>query len=407
MDIAALLRIARRGTLASLDVREYRILWTGLLVLFTGSQIRMVASGYLAYELTRSPLLLGIVTMGFAVPMLTLSLTAGVIADRFDRRRLVQLSQGFFVGSALFVAISVQTGVVTWVHLLLASAMQGALWAILVPSRQAMIPGIVGRRLMTNALVLSSAAYSMTTLLGPAVGGALYSLLGPAGTYYTVAALGLIAMVQTGRLQATRATAPTTRHTSGIREGLAYIRRQPSLLMLLALSVLYAMVAMPFRMILPVFVVDLYGMGPEALGLMVSAMGVGSIAASMMVANAVPGRRGLILLAGGQVAGAAILVVAGFPVFWVGLIGMLLLGIGDAMSKTLNQAMLLEIADEEFHGRVTSVYMISFGLMPLGALPASALAEAFGGRVAGAVMGTILLAASLAFLANRCLRRMS
>ena len=397
-------RRARSTTFASLAVRDFRLLWFGLLVLFGASQIRMVASGYLAYDLTSSALLLSLVAVGYAVPMLSLALIGGAVADRFDRRRLVQVAQAMFSVVALLVGLLIQFGQVTWVHLMASSALQGMLWAILVPARQAMIPALVGRRLTTNALSLMAAGFSLTTLVGPAVGGWMYGLFGAAATYYFVAALGVGAVLLTGRISAKGMPAVGAAQHAAIRQGLSYIRRQPDIVMLFVISVVYALVAMPFRLILPVFVVDLYRQGPETLGLLVTAMGVGSVGAAVVVANVTPGRRGLILVCGAIVASAAILVMSGLAVFWVGMACMLVLGVGDAIRKALNQAVMLEIADEEYHGRVSSVFMISFGIVPLGALPAGALAEAFGGQVAGAVMGGFMLLVSLALLTNRRLR---
>ena len=397
-------RRARSTTFASLAVRDFRLLWLGLLVLFGASQIRMVASGYLAYDLTSSALLLSLVAVGYAVPMLSLALIGGAVADRFDRRRLVQVAQAMFSVVALLVGLMIQFGQVTWVHLMASSALQGMLWALLVPARQAMIPALVGRRLTTNALSLMAAGFSLTTLVGPAVGGWMYGLFGAAATYYFVAALGVGAVLLTGRISAKSMPAVGAPQHAAIRQGLSYIRRQPDIVMLFVISVVYALVAMPFRLILPVFVVDLYRQGPETLGLLVTAMGVGSVGAAVVVANVTPGRRGLILVCGAIVASAAILVMSGLAVFWVGMACMLVLGVGDAIRKALNQAVMLEIADEEYHGRVSSVFMISFGIVPLGALPAGALAEAFGGQVAGAVMGGFMLLVSLALLTNRRLR---
>jgi MFS family permease len=364
----------------------------------------MVASGYLAYDLTSSALLLSLVAVGYAVPMLSLALIGGAVADRFDRRRLVQVAQALFSVVALLVGLLAQFGQVTWVHLMASSALQGMLWALLVPARQAMIPGLVGRRLTTNALSLMAAGFSLTTLVGPAFGGWLYGLFGAAATYYFVALMGLGAVLLTGRISARRVPAVGMSQKAAIRQGLSYIRRQPDIIMLFVISVVYALVAMPFRLILPVFVVDLYRQGPETLGLLVTAMGVGSVGAAVVVANVTPGRRGMILVCGAIVASAAILVMSGLAVLWVGMACMLVLGVGDAIRKALNQAVMLEIADEEYHGRVASVFMMSFGLVPLGALPAGALAEAFGGQVAGAVMGGFMLLVSLALLTNRRLR---
>ncbi len=397
-------RRARTTTFASLAVRDFRLLWFGLLILFGGSQIRMVASGYLAYDLTSSPLLLSFVAVGYAVPMLSLALIGGAVADRFDRRRLVQVAQAMFSVVALAVGLAIQFGQVTWGHLLASSALQGMLWALLVPARQAMIPGLVGRRLTTNALSLMAAGFSLTTLLGPALGGWLYGLFGPAVTYYVVAAMGVGAVLLTGRITTAKVPSVGATHHAAIRQGLSYIRGQPDIVMLFVVSVVYALVAMPFRLILPVFVVDLYRQGPEVLGLLVTSMGVENVAPPIIKKNEGPGRRGMILVSGAIVASAAILVMSGLALFWVGMASMLVLGIGDAIRKALNQAVMLEIADEAYHGRVASVFMISFGLVPLGALPAGALAEAFGGQVAGAVMGCFMLVVSLILLTNRRLR---
>lgn len=394
---------------ASFRVPDFRNLWVGNGLLFLGAQIRIVANGYLAYELTSSPLLLGIVSLGFAVPMLLLSPLGGALADRLDRRRLVQTAQSAFAVVAGLVALVILTGVVSWVHLLAGALLQGAIWSILVPSRQALIPSIVGRRLMSNALALMAGGFSAAVLAGPALGGALYGWIGPGLTYLVVSGCALGSVLLTGRITAAAGRGRTRGRRSvwaGMLDVLRYVRDRPTLLLLLAMALAYALLAMPFRLILPVFVVDLYQRGPKALGLLASAMGVGSVAASLAVARLRPGHRGRLLVGGGLLAGVAILAIAAVPVYTFGLLGMLVMGVADVTRRSLNQALLLEGSDPEYHGRVVSLFMITFGLMPLGGLPASALAELFGGRLAGAVLGGGLVLVSLLVLSSRRMRQL-
>jgi MFS family permease len=393
-------------TFASLRLPDFRNLWIGNVLLFLGSQMRMVAAGYLAYEITSSPLVLGAVSVGFAVPMLVLSPVGGALADRIDQRRIVQVAQTAFAAVAAFIAITILVGSITWVHLFIASALQGAIWSAMVPARQAMIPSIVGRARMTNALALMAGGFSASTLAGPAIGGAIYAWLGPATTFAIVGAFGLSAVVLTGRVSQAANASPARQRASiwaGTVDALRYVRLNRTLLLLLV-ALAYSLLAMPFRLILPVFVVDVYHLGPEAFGAMASVMGVGSVASSIAVARLQPGRRGLLLACGGLLAGASILLIAAIPIYIVGLIGMLSVGVADALRKSLNQVLLLEGSAEEYHGRVTSLFMLTLGLMPLGVLPASAMAELLGGRAAGATLGGALLVVSLFVVASRRMR---
>ena len=410
MSAETRLTVVRRTTLfASFRLPDFRNLWIGNALLFLGAQIRIVANGYLVYELTSSPLLLGIVGVGFAVPMLLLSPVGGVLADRMDRRRIVQAAQSAFAVVAAVVAVAILVGAVTWVHLLVGGMLQGAIWSVLVPSRQALIPSIVGRRLLTNALALMAGGFSAAVLAGPAIGGALYGWIGSGLTYLIVSACAVGAVFLTGRITDGAGGRPLRRSHSvwaGMVEMLRYVRTHRTLLALLAMALAYALLAMPFRLLLPVFVVDLYQRGPQALGLLASAMGVGSVAASLVVARLRPGYRGLLLICGGLVSGASILAIAAFPVYLFGLIGMMVMGVADVIRRSLNQTLLLEVSDPAYHGRTTALFMLTFGLMPLGALPASALAEWLGGRAAGAALGCGLILVSLLILRNHRLRRL-
>ncbi len=143
-----------------------------------GMQMQMLARGYLVYDLTGSASLLGIVSAGSAVPMLVLALFGGAIADRFDRKRLIQIGQITVGLLALAVGVAVFAELVRWYHLLAASLIQGAIWSFMMPARQAIIPQVVGPDKIGNAMAMNAAGMSAMTLLAPAMAGGLYALAG-------------------------------------------------------------------------------------------------------------------------------------------------------------------------------------------------------------------------------------
>ena len=387
-------------TFYSLRFREFRFLWLGMVFLMMGMQMQMIVRGYLTYEITSSPFILGLVNAGFAIPMLSLALFGGAVADRMERKRVIQIGQCMAVVLALFIGISIVTGTVTWVHLLFVSMVQGAQFSFLMPARQALVPQLVGRENLTNAMSLDAAAMSMTTLIAPSVGGVLYNVIGPEGVYFLIAGLGVIAVGFTSMVSARGGSAnrPSVPMASDIAQGLRYVVNSPVVLILLVMGLATALLAMPFRFLMPVFVVDVYDRGPESLGLLVTIMGVGSLAGALFIATLGKKRRGLLLLAGSCISAVALMLVAAIPIYYAAAGLMVLLGLGDAGRRTLNQALIMEEVDDEYRGRVMSVFMMNFGLMPLGVLPAGALAERFGGQFAVMLLGVLLLFTTAAVL---------
>ena len=399
-----------RYTFSSLSNPDFRYLWFGLLFLMGGMQMQMIARGYLTYDLTSSPVLLGLVNAGFALPMLGLALFGGAIADRMERKRVIQLGQAGAGFIALFVAVSISTGVVSWYHLLLASMFQGVIFAFLMPARQAIIPQLVGQENLTNAMALNAAAMSVTTLIAPTVAGTLYAWIGPAGVYYLIAAFGLGSVVLTGFIRKVDSgpARPAVPMMSDIKAGLSYIRGSPIVLVLLIMGLATALLAMPFRFLMPVFIVDIYGRGPEALGLMVSVMGAGSLAGSIFIASLGRWRRGLLLIVGSFLSGIALLMVALIPMYFVAVGVMVILGLGDAGRRTLNQALIMEEVEDQYRGRVMSVFMMNFGLMPLGVLPAGVAAQVLGAQWAIGILAVMLLAiTAIILISQKRLRRMA
>ena len=342
-----------------------------MLLLMGAMQMQMIARGYLTYDLTGSPALLGIVSAGFALPMLMLALFGGAIADRLQRKRIIQLGQTGAGLIALFVAVSITTGSVTWYHLLAASMMQGAVFSFFMPARQALIPQLVGQNQLTNAMALDAMGMSATTLLAPAVAGFLYNAIQPDGVYYVVTGMCACGVVLTGFMRSPTDVTGTGRSgvLRDIGAGLSYIRGNSLVLALLVMGLISTVLAMPFRFLMPIFIVDIYHLGPEAMGLMTSFMGLGTLGGSLFIAAMGNWQRGRILIASSFLSGAALLLVAALPFYVVALGLMVILGVGDAGRRSLNQSLIMEASDDQYRARVMSVFMTNFALIPLGVLP--------------------------------------
>jgi MFS family permease len=390
-------------TFASFESRDFRFFWFGLVVMMGGLQMQMLARAYLVYDLTDSASLLGVVSVASAAPILVLSLFGGVAADRFERRRVLQAGQAVSAVLAGFIAVANTTGFIEWYHLLVVATIQGAMWAFMMPARQSMIPELVSREHITNAVSLSSAAMSTTTLLAPAIGGVIYAKAGPAAVYYSIAAMSLLSMVLTAQVPQTRGSGAGKKGAvlADIAEGLKHCVANKMVLALLVMGLATTLLAMPFRFMLPVFIVDVYGRGPDSMGIMLSLFGLGALTGSLFIASIGHWRRGMLLITTSFLSAVALGAIAALPFFFVAVAIMALLGLGDSGRRSLNQALIMEEVEERYRGRVMSVYMMNFGLMPLGMLPAGLVADWLGGQVAIGILAFLLFGVTLAVMVSQ------
>ena len=387
---------AWRSTFSSLGDRNFLYLWLGMLAMMGGMQMQMLVRGYLVYDLTGSASLLGIVSASSSLPILALSLFGGAVADRVERKRVIQVGQAAAATLALLVGVAIAADRIIWQHLMVASVIQGAAFSFIMPARQAIIPQLVGQRRLGNAIALNAAGMSVTTLAAPAVAGGIYAWAGPDSAYFVISGLMFLAIVLVGLIPALEGGPARSRRsvTADIAVGIGYILRSRMVLVLLMMGLITTLLAQPFRFLLPVFVVDLYDRGPDSMGLLITVMGAGSLAGSLLIAALGRWRRGLILILGTFASGLALLLVAAFPLYGIAMGIMIILGLGDACRRGLNQALIMEESEDAFRGRVMSVFMMNFGLMPLAVLPAGIAADHFGAQSAVGAMSILLLAIS-------------
>lgn len=374
-------------------------MWLSMFVFMGGVQMSFVAMGYLAYDLTGSASILGLVHGAQALPMLLLSPFGGVIADRFDRKRVMQAGQVLAGAIGLLVALAIYTNNIHWTHLLVMGFAYGTVFAFTMPARQASIPELVDKRHLGNAVALNGALLSTTFLIAPGIGGVLYALAGPDAVFFLIAGLGFLSVVLTGFLPTLRPREHKVRAVFGeIKAGLDYVGKTPMIRLLLLLTLVTAALAIPFRFVLPVFVVEVYERGPGSLGVLVSIMGAGSLVGSLVLASMTRMRRGAVLIVAGATSGAALLVLAAVPVFAVAALLMVVLGIADTGRRTLTHTLIMERGDPEYRGRTMSLYLMTFGLVPLVVMPVGFAIEHLGGQVVIGAMAVLLLAASVAIM---------
>ena len=374
-------------------------------MLMSGVQIQMLASSYLTYDIESSGTILGLVNAGSSIPILLFSLFGGAIADQFNRKRIIlggQLVSGFI---AIVVAMLLFMDILTWQHLLVASLMQGVVFAFLFPAKQAIIPQIVGKDLLSNAVALNASVMSMTTLLAPGIAGVLYGFIGRSKLYVLISFLCFSSSIFTLLIKGDMKISPGNRDKKvgmgknkgfqvvmvEIVEGLNFVLKNQLIFILLLLALATTLFAMPFRFLLPIFIKDIYHLGPDAMGLLVSLTGLGALIGSLWVASLRKGYRGQVLIAGTLISGVVLLLVAAIPFYYFAVVMMLFLGLGDSIRRTTNMALLMEGCDEEYRGRIMSIYMLNFGLMPLGVLPAGYAADLVGGQISVGIFAMLLV----------------
>ena len=366
-------------------------------------QMQMLSRGYLVYDMESSGSLLGLVNVGASIPMLVLPLFGGVLADRINRKRIIQAGQIAAALIAFSVFVLIRTERIEWFHLLVSSIMQGTMFALMMPARQALIPQLVSKGLLSNALALNTAAMSATTLAAPSVAGVLYGYFGPSNVYLLIGILSLGSCIATLFIRHNGDIEPDSKShnvegkgainnlLSDISEGLKYVKSQRLIMVLLIMALATTVLAQPFRFLMPIFVVDVYNLGPESMGLLMSVMGLGALAGSIYIAAHGNKNRGRILLVGSFVSGLSLLGVAVVPIYMWAVLFMIPLGLGDASRRTIIMTLIMEKSEERYRGRVMSIFMLNFGLMPLGVLPAGVISDLFGGQMAIGILAVLLI----------------
>jgi predicted MFS family arabinose efflux permease len=378
-------------------------MWIGACTSSIGTWMQIIAQGWLIWRLSNhSEFLLALDQFLGGIPIFLFSLLGGVVADRIERRRVLLGSQYIQMFSAGTLTLLVILGWVHVWHILCLSFLSGLAQAFGGPAYQALIPTLVDKEDMPNAIALNATQVNVAIMVGPALGGPALAHLGEKWCF-GLNALSFLAPIISLTLITTRfLPAKTTESVlNSMKQGFRFIRRQEAMGALILLAFLMTSLGMPLRTYFPMFVTDIFHRGPETLGILYSLMGLGSILGSVSIAALGNARRkGLIALTMLICLGGSIAVFSLSHRLAVSY-GMLVLTGASMMAvfATVNSLVQL-IVSNEMRGRVMSVYNFAFrGGMPLGNLATGWLVKMFAAPLVLAVNGVLLVAVALFYLA--------
>jgi predicted MFS family arabinose efflux permease len=390
-----------RRVFKAFQYRDFRLMWIGACTSSIGTWMQIVAQGWLIYRLSHSAFLLALDQFLGGIPIFLFSLIGGVVADRVERRRILLTSQYVQMASAGLLTILVATDHVHVWHILCLSFVSGLAQAFGGPAYQALIPTLVEKDDMPNAIALNSIQFNVAVMVGPALAGQALARLGEKWCFGLNALSFLAPIISLSLITARFLPQKTTDSMfSSLKQGVQFVRKQPSMEALIVLAFCMTGLSIPMRTYIPVFVKDIFHRGPETYGNLLALMGMGSILGSLTIASL-----GNISNKGRIALGALICLgigIAGFSLSRsVPLSGAMLVLAGASMMAvfaTVNSLVQL-ITTNEMRGRVMSVYNVAFrGGMPMGNLLSGWLVPLFTAPVVLTVNGVCLVLVALYFL---------
>ncbi|MFZ0956276.1 MAG: MFS transporter [Candidatus Sulfotelmatobacter sp.] len=380
--------------------RDFRLMWIGACTSSIGTWMQIVAQGWLIYRLSHSAFLLALDQFLGGIPIFLFSLIGGVVADRMERRKILLSSQYVQMATASILTVLVATGHVHVWHILCLSFISGFAQAFGGPAYQALIPTLVEKDDMPNAIALNAIQFNVAIMVGPALAGQALGRLGEKWCFGLNAVSFLAPIISLTLITARFLPVKTAESMfTSLKQGIRFARRQGSMEALIILAFCMTALAMPMRTYIPVFVKDIFHRGPETYGNLLALMGLGSICGSLSIASAGNfKRKGLVALGALACLGAGI---SGFALSKsLPLSETLLVLVGASMMAvfaTVNSLVQL-ITTNEMRGRVMSVYNFAFrGGMPMGNLLSGWLVPLFTAPVVLSVNGALLILVALYF----------
>lgn len=358
----------------------FRWLIGALLCFFLGMQGQILVRSLLAWELTKSELSLGYVNLVVALPMVLMSFIAGAIIDRVERRKLLIVMQALIMANELLLLTLVVLEKLNFPLLLASSFLMGSLFPFVMPTRSAMVFGMVGRELLGNAMALQSATMNVGRIVGPAVTGALIPLLTLKGAYAVTILLHLLATVTSFKLPRSFPDQKTKKSLMGdMLYSFTYIGQHRPIMLVMLFGLFPILLMLPAHSMLVVFADDVWKVGEDGLGMLMAMVGAGGISGAYIVARFSSSQsRTRWMLATAALFGVVLAAFTQSPWFQLALLLMLGAAMLNDITQTMNNTIVQLLAHNEVRGRMSSMLMLSLGLTPLGVLPVALAAERFG-----------------------------
>jgi MFS family permease len=392
--------------LRALRYRNYRLFFGGQIVSLVGTWITTTATSWLVYRLTGSALLLGVVGFAGQIPSFLLGPFAGPIVDRWDRHRLIVLTQTISMLQSFALAALTLTGRITILDVILLNAVQGVVNAFDMPARQSFLVELVEQKEdLANAIALNSSMVNAARLVGPSVAGLIIAAAGEGwcflldGFSYLAVLVALLAMRLSPKAARQGARPPFGEH---FREGLNYAFGFPPIRMIIILLAIVSLVGVPYSVLMPVFAKTVFNGGPHTLGLLMTASGAGALTGALWLA----GRRsvvglGRLIPTATTIFGLGLIAFSFVHVIWLAVPCLMAAGFGFMVQMASSNTLIQTIVDDEKRGRVMSFYMMAFlGTAPFGSLIAGTLSARLGAPHTLLIGGVGCLAGAFWFWRN-------
>ncbi len=388
--------------LRSLSSRNYRLFFGGQSISLIGTWITRVATSWLVYRLTGSPLMLGVVSFSGQIPTLVLSPITGVLVDRNDRHRILVITQVLSMLQSFALAALVFTGTVTVGRIIALQLFQGIINSFDTPARQSFVVEMVDdRSYLSNAIALNSTMVNASRIIGPSIGGILIASVGEGwcflldGISYIAVLASLLAMTVTRR---PRAAAPS-RAIDELRDGFRYVTRFPPIRTALVLLALVATMGMPYSVLMPAIAMSVLHGGAHTLGFLMTAAGLGALVGALYLASrtSVVGL-GRVMSLSAVLFGAALMAFSLSHWLWLSLVLLPFVGAGMMVEMAATNTVIQTIVEEHLRGRVMAFYaMAVLGTAPIGSLLGGMLADRIGPQRTIFIGGSACVAAGLWF----------
>lgn len=391
------------NTFDAFRIVNYRWFFAALCGNFASMNMQMFIRGWMVFEITGSYEKLGWMTAAGGVVGLFAAPIGGVIADRVRQKKHVLQISGCANALITFgVAYAITMGTLRFEHLLLASVLQGLAMNTMMPSRQALTKDVVGLNRLTNAIALSTSGMNTARLLLPGLAGGMVAALGggngnidPAKwVYFLMTVLYLFSAAMMFMVKVEDRPVPKTPDGPWfleLKSGFRYVRDTPVILMLLLCNFLMVFFSLTYFMLLPGFVKEVLDAGPDKLGLIISISGMGSLIGSLYIASLPNKNRARVLLNGALIMGIALLLFSMSTDYWLSVGLLTIVGLGQAARMSLSNVLIQSYVDDEFRGRVMSIYMLEMAVLMISIYPISVAADRFGPQWAVGVSATCLI----------------
>jgi len=377
----------------SLQYRDYALFWSGNFLSNIGTWMQNLALGWQILLLTNSPFLLGLNGFLGQVPALIFSLPGGAIADRLSRRRLMLGTQSTMAALALILALLTSFHVVRINEILLISFLTGMAGALNSPAYQALVPDLVPRENIVNAVGLNSAQFNMSRAIGPTLAGVALGTVGVAGCYYlnSLSFFALIVALLILKLPPRLRPDSPSGVLGAVVDGLRFIHHHRLLIILLSVPAFLSLFGLPYLVLMPVFARDLLHVGASGLGYLMAGAGIGAVIAALsLAAQRTAKRRGGFIVSSAALFSLALILLAQARSFWWSFFLLILLGATMVGALALTNTTLQMVSPPELRGRIMSFYVFTLmGLAPLGSLWVGHVAEYLGTRFALTLGGSI------------------